>query len=323
MEVGNDHNKKGETCSMKKIAIIIASFIIMNVLIAQGKENIVIGLSMSQHTQFLENVTDAAVKQAKEMGVKLIVMNGNGDIDTQINTVESLITRQVDAIILNPLDKVGLGKSVDNIKSAGIPLVEVNTFTVNDKYDVYVGSDEVEAGRIQGNWIAKNLGETGNICILYGVMGHSGQIGRLEGLKQSLLDKYPGWHILADMTGEWKRSEGLRITEDWVQKYGDNISVIASQNDEMALGALQAVRAAGLDIPVLGCDASPDAIKSVINHGLSLTVFQNSFAQGSESVKVAVGLVKGKKYPKNYVIPYEEVNIENAKEYLKKVSSWK
>jgi len=309
---------------MKKIALIIASFVILNVLPSQGKDkNMVIGLSMSEHTQFLENVTDSAMQQAKKLGVKLIVMNGNSDIDTQINTVESLITRQVDAIILNPLDRAGLGKSVDNIKSAGIPLVEVNTFTINDKYDVYVGSDEVEAGRIQGDWIAKNIGETGNICILYGVMGHSGQIGRFEGLKQSLLDKYPGWHILADMTGEWKRSEGLRIAEDWLQKYGDKIDVIASQNDEMGLGALQAVRAADFDIPVLGCDASPDAIESVMNHGLSLTVFQNSLAQGAESVNVAVGLVKGKIYPKNYVIPYEEVNDENAEEYLKKVSSWK
>lgn len=296
------------------------------IVFAQGQQDdgtIVIGLSMSAHTQFLENVSDAAVNQAESLeGVEIIVTNANDDIDTQINDVESLITKQVDAIILNPLDKAGLGRSVDNIKEAGIPLVEVNTFTNNDKYDVYVGSDEVEAGKIQGNWIAENIGETGNVCVLYGVMGHSGQIGRFEGLKLALLDKYDGWELLADMTGEWKRSEGLRITEDWLQSYGNEIDVIASQNDEMAIGAMQAVEESGFDIPVLEIDATPDAIKAVINDRLALTVFQNSFAQGTEAVNVAVGLVKGEEYPKNYVIPYEEVNKENAEEYLEKVSSW-
>ncbi|MCF7953555.1 MAG: substrate-binding domain-containing protein [Spirochaetales bacterium] len=312
---------------MKKILVIVSVLLLSTGLVfAQGQQDdgtIVIGLSMSAHTQFLENVSDAAVNQAESLeGVEIIVTNANDDIDTQINDVESLITKQVDAIILNPLDKAGLGRSVDNIKEAGIPLVEVNTFTNNDKYDVYVGSDEVEAGKIQGNWIAENIGETGNVCVLYGVMGHSGQIGRFEGLKLALLDKYDGWELLADMTGEWKRSEGLRISEDWLRSYGNEIDVIASQNDEMAIGAMQAVEESGFDIPVLGIDATPDAIKAVINDKLALTVFQNSFAQGTEAVNVAVGLVKGEEYPKNYVIPYEEVNKENAEEYLEKVSSW-
>jgi inositol transport system substrate-binding protein len=289
---------------------------------SEEKDTIVLGLSMSAHTQFLENVTDAALAQAEERGVEIISMNGNDDIDTQINDVESLITRGVDAIILNPLDRAGLGRSVDNVKAAGIPLVEVNTFTNNDKYDVYVGSDEVVAGKTQGDWVAKNMGDSGNICILYGVMGHSGQIGRFEGVKQSLLDQYPGWTLLADMTGEWKRSEGLRITEDWIQTYGNEIDVIAAQNDEMALGALQAVQEAGLDIAVLGIDATPDAIQSVIDGGLKLTVFQNSKAQGSEAVNVAIGLVNGETYPKIYDIPYEEVTTENAQVYLERVSSW-
>ncbi len=313
---------------MKKGMIIFVMLVLsIGMVFGQGQAEddgiITIGLSMSAHTQFLENVSDAAKEQAEALeGVEIIIMNANDDIDTQINDVESLITQKVDAIILNPLDKAGLGKAVDNIKAAGIPVVEVNTFTTNDAYDVYVGSDEVEAGKIQGNWIAENVGTSGNICILYGVMGHSGQIGRFDGVNQSLLSKYPGWTLLADMTGEWKRSEGLRITEDWIQTYGDKIDVIAAQNDEMALGALQAVQEAGLSIPVLGIDATPDAIQLVIDGELALTVFQNSKAQGGESVNVAVGLVNGETYPQNYVIPYEEVNTENAQSYLDKVTSW-
>lgn len=287
-----------------------------------GTDGVVIGLSMSAHTQFLENVAAAAQRQADRMDdVTLIIVNANDDVDKQINDVESLLVRGVDAIILNPLDKVGLGGAVDEIKDAGIPLVEVNTFTVNDRYDVYVGSNEEAAGEIQGQWIINNIGESGNVAVLYGVMGHSGQIGRFEGLKTALLDKYPGWNVIADQTGEWKRNEGLRITEDWIQRF-DNIDVIASQNDEMAMGALQAVQEAGLDIPVLGVDATPDAITSVIAGELALTVFQDYEGQGSQAVKIAYGLVKGETYDKQAVIPYKEVNQENAAEFQKMLSSW-
>lgn len=310
---------------MKK-AMICLLILVASMGFAMGKsENdgkIKIGLSMSAHTQFLENVTAAAQREAGRMDdVELIVVNANGDVNTQIDDVESLLVQNVDAIILNPLDKIGLGGAVDNIKEAGIPLVQVNTFTKNNNYDVYVGSNEEDAGRIQGEWIKKNIGAEGNVVILYGEMGHSGQIGRFEGLKKELLDKNTGWKIIADQTGTWQRDEGLRITEDWLQRF-DNINVIASQNDEMAMGALQAVQEAGRIIPVLGVDASPDAINSVLGKELSLTVFQDSEGQGSQAVKVAYGLINGEKYEKFIEVPYREVNMENAAEFKKMVESW-
>ncbi len=289
----------------------------------EGDGNVRIGLSMSAHTQFLENVTAAAERQAARMDdVELVVLNANDDVDKQITDVETLLVQKVDVIILNPLDKIGLGGAVDTIKDAGIPLVEVNTFTVNDSYDVYVGSNEEDAGRIQAKWILDNIGNAGNVCILYGVMGHSGQIGRFDGLNMSLMEQYPDWKILADQTGEWQRDEGLRITEDWVQRF-NNIDVIAAQNDEMAMGALQAVQEAGMAIPVLGVDASPDAIESVIQGELALTVFQDSEGQGSEAVKVAYGLVKGQTFDKFVEIPYREVNQGNAEDFKKMLESWK
>ena len=289
----------------------------------EGDGIVRIGLSMSAHTQFLENVTAAAERQAARMDdVELVVLNANDDVDKQITDVETLLVQKVDVIILNPLDKIGLGGAVDTIKDAGIPLVEVNTFTVNDSYDVYVGSNEEDAGIIQGKWILDNIGNAGNVCILYGVMGHSGQIGRFDGLNMSLMGQYPDWKILADQTGEWQRDEGLRITEDWVQRF-NNIDVIAAQNDEMAMGALQAVQEAGMAIPVLGVDASPDAIESVIQGELALTVFQDSEGQGSEAVKVAYGLVKGLTFDKFVEVPYREVNQGNAADFKKMLESWK
>jgi len=313
----------------KRMVFLLAILMVPAILFAGGqsepvgKKKIVIGLSMSAHTQFLTNVSTAAQRQADRMDdVQLIVVNANNDVLKQINDVETLLVQGVDAIILNPLDKVGLGGIVDTVKKAGIPMVQVNTYTTNDAYDVYVGSNEEAAGEIQGKWALENIGEKGNIVILYGVMGHSGQLGRFAGLKSELLDKYPGWKILADQTGDWKRDEGLRITEDWIQRF-KKIDVIAAQNDEMAMGALQAVREAGLNIPVLGVDATPDAINSVLKGELALTVFQDYEGQGSQSVKIAAGLVKGEKYDKLAIIPYVEVNQGNAEEFKDKLSSWK
>ncbi len=313
---------------MKKMTFVLFMLVTAcSFLMAEGQKEddgiVTIGLSMSAHTQFLENVSAAAVRQADRMDdVEIIVLNANSDVDKQISDVDTLMVQQVDAIILNPLDKIGLGGVVDEVIKAGIPLVEVNTFTENDSYNVYVGSNEEDAGRIQGEWIFENIGDKGNVCILYGEMGHSGQIGRFEGLKKELLDKNPGWSILADQTGEWKRDEGLRITEDWLQRF-DNIDVIAAQNDEMAMGALQAVQEAGMDIPVVGVDATPDAIESVIKGELSLTVFQDSEGQGASAVKVAYGLVNGESFKKFEEVPYQEVNQANAADFKKMLESWK
>jgi len=284
-----------------------------------------IGISMSEDTQFLTNVRKAAEKRADELGVELIANSGQGQVEKQINDMEAFITMGVDAIVFNPLDRDAMNEVVDKVKAAGIPLVEVNTFTSNDNYDVYVGSPEEDAGRIQGEWIAKNLGESGGVAIMYGQMGHSGQIGRYEGLKTSLLDKYPGWKVVVDKTGEWKREMGQSMMEDWLQSYKGKINVVASQNDEMAMGAIAALEEAGMldQIKVLGIDASPDAIKLVREGKMALTVFQDSFGQGTKALEIAVDLASGKPSPgKKVDIPFQEVNKDNAADFEQYLKEW-
>jgi inositol transport system substrate-binding protein len=291
---------------------------------AEGKKDIVIGLSMSDDTQFLTNVRKAAEKRASELGVKLIPNSGQNQVEKQLNDMEAFITMKVDVIIFNPLDRDAMGEVVDKVKEAGIPLVMVNTFTSNENYDVYVGSPEEDAGKIQGEWIRKNLGESGNLVIMYGQMGHSGQLGRYEGLKSSLLDPCPEWKVIAEKTGEWKRELGQAMMEDWLLTYPGQINVVASQNDEMAMGALAALEASGKEgtISVLGIDASPDAIELVKEGKLALTVFQDSFTQGSTAVDVAIGLLEGKEYPKVVNVPFKEVNKDNADEFYALLATW-
>ncbi len=321
----------------KKVALLLTFFMLTCLLAGCGSDNtsdsdassgekqLRIGISMSDDTQFLTNVRKAAEKKAKELGVEAISNSGQNQVEKQINDMETFITMGVDAIVFNPLDRDAMNEVVDKVKEAGIPLVEVNTFTSNDNYDVYVGSPEEDAGRIQGEWIAKNVGESGGIAIMYGVMGHSGQIGRYEGLKQSLLDKYPDWKVIVDKTGEWKREMGQSMMEDWLQSYKGRIDVIASQNDEMAMGAIAALEEAGMldQIKVLGIDASPDAIKLVQEGKMAITVFQDSFGQGSKAMEIAVDLASGKPAPgKRVDIPFLEVNKDNAADFEKYLQEW-
>ena len=110
--------------------------------------------------------------------------------------------------------------------------------------------------------------------------------------------------------------EGMRITEDWLQAHPE-IEVIAAENDQMALGALQACKAAGRDdIIICGVDADPEAVQAVVNGEMGMTVLQNSKAQAETAVETAVGLAKGETFDKEIIIPFEEVNAENAEEYL-------
>lgn len=310
---------------LKKAWLMFAVAVLLSFGGWAQEKKYVIGVSMSEFTQFLVNVADVAKAAAAKNPkiAKIIILNGNADIQKQISDVESLMAQHVDAIILNPIDTSGLNNVVDRIKDAKIPLVEVNTFSTNTRYDVYVGTREQAAGEIQGDWIAKNIGTKGKFCVLYGVMGHSGQIGRWEGLKSSLLDKYPGWTLLAAQTGNWERDQGLSITEDWLQRYKD-IDVIAAQNDEMALGAIQAVKEAGRQntVKVLGIDATPDGIAAVQNGDMTITVFQDFVAQGEKSVETAVGLIEGKTYPKHVVTPFVEVDPANIMQFKAKVAQW-
>ncbi|MCY9665803.1 substrate-binding domain-containing protein [Paenibacillus alginolyticus] len=285
----------------------------------EAKKQFVIGVSMSAHDQYLKVVTDGMEKKAKELGVTLKAYNADGNIQTQLNDVDNLLTQKVDAIILNPVDRDGLDAAVDKIKQAKIPLVETVAFTKNNKYDVFVGSKEENAGRIQGEFIINKIGKKGKMVILHGPMGQSGEIGRYEGLKEALLSKYPDWQVLAEQPGDWSRDKGMKIMEDWLQRYKD-IDVVAAQNDEMALGAIAAIEAAGKTekIAVLGVDAQPDAVQAVIDGKMKMTILQDATKQGEEAVKVTQGLLKGEKFEQNHVIPSIEVNHDNAKDFLKK-----
>ncbi len=282
---------------------------------AGGSKQYTIGVLMKDNSDtFVKKISDAIEAKGKELGVKLIMNDAEGDVNKQIEQCENLITQQVDAIILNAQDMDGSSPCIKKAVEAGIPIINCNCDTVNKDYQSFVGCEDKDSGIIEANFVLENLPEGSNICIIQGPMGQAGQVGRWAGYEEAgLLKKY---NVLAEQTANWKREEALSLAEDWITTYGDKLNAIVCQNDDMALGALAACEAAGRkDIMVTGVDAIEDALKAVEDGRMACTVFQDAAGQGETAVETALKLAKGEKVEYDIRIPFQLVTKENVADF--------
>ncbi len=277
-------------------------------------KKIVVGMTLySLKNEFTVRLSNAAKKKAEELGVELKIYDGNYDPNTQINQVETMISDGVDAIILNPQDAKACAVAVDKAAAANIPVIGVNTRVDSDKLTSYVGSKDVYAGELEMQAIADKLGGKGNIVILDGPLGQSAQLERSQGI-QNVLKKYPDIKVLAEKTANWSRSEAMTVMENWLQAF-DKIDAVVGENDEMALGARQAIEAKKLDIPTIGVDGITDALNAVEKGTLIASIFQDGAGQGSKALEIAVAKAKGENIDKEYWIDFEPVTKDNVAEF--------
>lgn len=288
--------------------------------LSDSEDTISIGVSIQGFKGMFTNYIRAGImEEAKKHGksVNVVVVDAEDRADKQIGQIENFISQGADAIILNPVDRIASAPAVDAAVKAGIPIITVNTQTDNQsKASAFVGSDDFEAGKIQMDFIAKELGGKGNVAILHGAMGHSAQIGRYEGYK-SILEENPNMQIIFENTAEWQTDKALSIVENWLVT-GKNIDAIAANSDTMALGAKSAIDAVGKsnDILVLGMDAIPNMLKGIENGQISGTIWQDGIGQGKYSLDLAVKAAKGETID-DYLIPYELITKENIDKYKK------
>ena len=246
---------------------------------------------------FQTYVVDAATAKATELGYTVDVQDAQEDVVKQQDQVNAMIEQGYDAIMVVPVDTAAMGPITDAVTAAGIPLIYVNRnpFGTDDPPAgvYYVGSQEIVAGQFQGEYLVKIMGEKGGVGILQGILSNEGAVKRTEG-NESILSKYPDIEILAKETGEWQADKGMAITENWLTAYGDELTAILANNDGMAMGAIQALEAAGrTDVLVLGVDAIPDAVKLVADGKMAATVLQDAAGQGAGGVEVAAKVFNG------------------------------
>lgn len=284
-----------------------------------GAEGLSIGATYyTLQTEFCMRMDDAAKVWAEENGVKYTSYDGNNDAAAQLEQVETMIADGVDAIILNPQDADACSACVDAAVEAGIPIVGVNTMVNNDQLTAYVGSEDVSAGEeIMQYMIDYMESDTFNIVVIEGPMGQSAQLQRYEGITNVLAD-YPNIKILAQDTANWSRSEAMTLMETWITTYGDEIDAVVSENDEMALGAREAIEAAGMDLPCIGIDGITDAVAAVESGKMIASDFQNAEGQITGALETAVKCVNGEDYEKEVWIPFEMITPDNYQDYQNK-----
>ena len=281
-----------------------------------------VGVSIANFDDtFLTYMMDGmkAYAKAHAADVEITFTDAKEDMAKQLDQVENFIVQKKDAIIIVPVDTSATAPMTKNIVGKGIKAVYVNRNPGNlPDGAYYVGSEEIVAGRLQMEFLGEKLKGKGNVAILMGKLDNEGALKRTAGNEEVQKNKYPNIKILDKQTGLWQRNEGLAKTEDWLNRFGKDLNAILANNDDMALGAIQALKdKKRTDIIVVGVDATPDALTSVSKGELAATVFQDAAGQGGGGVEVAMKAAKGEKVEKETWIPFKLVTPENLSQFKK------
>lgn len=299
----------------------------LSMLLASGfasAADLKIGVSMSAFDDtFLTYLREDMDKQAKSYpkgdGVQLQFEDARADVVKQLSQVENFISQKVDAIIVNPVDTASTKNIINAATKAGIPLVFVNRRP--DQKDlpkdvVAVTSDDIEAGRLQMQYIAEKLGGKGKIVILLGDLANNSTTNRTKGVKE-VLAKYPDIKIEQEQTGIWLRDKGMTLVNDWLTQ-GREFNAVLANNDEMAIGASMALKSAGTkpgSVLIAGVDDTPDGLNAITKGDMAASAFQDAKGQAVGSVEAARKMAKKEPVEQNVIIPFQLITPENVAQF--------
>ncbi|MDF3016965.1 MAG: rbsB [Thermomicrobiales bacterium] len=239
---------------------------------------------------FFVHMMNIARDKAAELDVELIEQDGQDDSATQSAGIESAIAQGVDGIVISPKDVEALAPAIQAAMDAGIPVVTVDRAVSGADTLGHVGADNVRGGEKQGEYLMEILPEGGQIIELQGSVGASPAIDRSAGFNSVIAD-HPEYEIVFQQTAEFDRAQGLTVTEQALQA-NPEVSAIVAANDDMAFGAAEAVAGAGLDVPIIGFDALPEALQAVQDGTLAATVEQFPGGQTSGAMEVLVNYLR-------------------------------
>ena len=305
---------------MKKL---LATAAVLLMMAAPGHAKpLVIGVSMALFDDnFLTSVRQAMADYAKTVpDVEVQFQDAQADNGRQISQVQNFMSQKVDAIVVNVVDTAATRNITKAVTDAGIPLVYVNrrpdAKTLPPKVSV-VASDDLVAGRLEMTELARRMGGKGNVVIMLGDLANNSTQGRTAGNKE-VLAKNPDIKVVEEQTANFERTKAIDLMNNWLSK-GTAINGVVANNDEMAIGAIIALRQAGRspkDVFVGGVDATADALAEMGKGGLAVTVFQDAKGQGRKGIENAVKLARGEKVEQLDFVPYELVTPENYKTFL-------
>lgn len=266
---------------------------------------------------FFIEMEAGAREAADSLGVELLVQAPDREIDVekQMQIVENLLQTDVDVLALVPSGSREIVPAVVKANQAGIPVVVVDTRVDADalaaaggRVETFIGSDNVEGGRIAGEFLARALNGRGRVAVVEGIPGHETGDSRLQGFREAIAE-HPGIEIVASQTANWERDQAFNVTQNLLQSHPD-LQALFAANDVMALGAVEAVAAAGRtgDLIVVGFDAQDEARAAIEAGTMDATVAQHPREMGRLAVESAWRLLQGEAVPVEQPVKIELVS---------------
>ena len=245
-----------------------------------GKKGLIVGFAQTgAESSWRTAETESMKKEAGKRGAKLLISFGQGQQDNQIKAIRSFISQKVDAIVLAPIVETGWDTVLAEAKKAGIPvlLVDRGVKVADDSlYATLIASDFVAEGEMAADWLGKKMGGKGNVVELKGTTGAAPAIDREKGFHAVLEKSFPDMKIIAGQTADFKMADGKKVMQALVKAKGKDIQAVYAHNDDMALGAIQALEEAnmnpGKDVIVVSIDGVKGAFEAMVKGTLNATV---------------------------------------------------
>jgi ribose transport system substrate-binding protein len=301
---------------MRKKLILL--FLVMVMVLPLGAfaapARTVIGLTLpGLQFPFFVTMKNDFDSMAAKLGVKVVYIDAQNDSDKQVAAVESFISQKVNGILISPMTTDSLVPAIEEAVKAGIPVASVDRKANTDKVLVHVGADNVEGGRAAARYVVQKLNGKGTIIELEGTPGASPAIDRKKGFDE-VIAQNPGLKILVSQAADFDRAKANSTMENLMQAY-PNFDAVFGANDEMIIGAIEAMSAAGVDPSkkvTVGYDATPDAFSYIKAGKLGATVDQFPGKQASQALNYLVDYIKTKKKPPQQVVYIQPEAVTSA-----------
>ncbi|HPO04068.1 MAG TPA: substrate-binding domain-containing protein [Bacillota bacterium] len=285
---------------------------------AEGEQIVIAACMQGNQSGFIRYMTSGMYEYQKDNApdVKLEVVFADDDPAKQQGQVENFVSQGVDAIILNPVDKVQSVAAVDFAAEAGIPVITINTTSDSANVTAHVGSDDIEAGILQMERLLSVAPENPRVAYINAVLGHSAQVFREIGYKQ-VLDANPNAKLVVQNTADWSGDKALQLVENWIQTYPNGIDLIAVQADCILAGVITAVEDAGLAGKILlgGMDCDMQVMEKIKAGVVDNSIWQDGLGQGANALRLAIDVANGETIS-DYIIPFEVCTPENVDHYI-------
>jgi len=268
----------------------------------------------TQANSFMVKMREGAQKKADELGLTINFQDASDDSATQANQLANAAATGAGAVIVNPTDSDAMAPAVKQLTDAKIPVVAVDRAVNNAEVSSYIASDNVGGGKQAAKALSEAIHGEGEILVLQGKTGSSASRERGQGFDEGLKDS-PNIKVVAKQTAEFERVKGLDVTTNLLQAH-PNVKAIFAENDEMALGAIEALGdKAGKDVIVVGFDGVEDALKAIKEGTMYASIAQQPADMAAQAVVEASKLLKGEAATKEMQVDVVTVTKENVDKF--------